>query len=166
MAAAHALDASPVAAGRRVTLVTGCQVPGARRRAPVAPLRHSAIFPMPWRACASRYCLTPASAWGLAKSAWLVARPWLVTCRCLLVGTQAPAWLASSGLALDTKGFVRVNAFQQSTSHAAVFAAGDVASREDAPHARSGVYAVRAGPPLLANLLSVLNGQPLILYVP
>ena len=110
--------------------------------------------------------MTPASAWGLAKSAWLVARPWLVTCRCLLVGTQTPAWLASSGLVLDTQGFVRVNAFQQSTSHAAVFAAGDVASREDAPHARSGVYAVRAGPPLLANLLSVLNGQPLILYVP
>ena len=69
-----------------------------------------------------------------------------------LLGAQAPAWLAGSGLALDEAGFVAINAFQQSTSNPAVFSVGGAASRIDAPHARSGVYAVRAGSPLLGNL--------------
>ena len=43
---------------------------------------------------------------------------------------------------------------------------GDVASRIDAPHPRSGVYAVRVGPPLLANLQAVVRGQPLKPYQP
>ena len=84
----------------------------------------------------------------------------------LAVGAQAPDWLGGSGLALDAAGFVAVNRFQQSTSHAHVFAAGDVASRVDAPHPRSGVYAVRAGPPLLTNLRAALQGQPLQPYQP
>ena len=61
---------------------------------------------------------------------------------------------------------MEVNQFQQSTSHDAVFAAGDIASRVDAPHSRSGVYAVRAGPPLLANLLAAVQSQPLQAYPP
>jgi NADH dehydrogenase FAD-containing subunit len=77
------------------------------------------------------------------------------------MGTHAPDWLQGSGLALSDSGHVRVNAFQQSTSHPEVFAAGDVASRDDAPHTRSGVYAVRAGPPLAHNLIASLEGQPL-----
>ena len=79
----------------------------------------------------------------------------------LAVGAQAPGWLASTGLALDDAGFVGVNSFQQSVSHPAIFAVGDVASRLDAPHSRSGVHAVRAGPPLLVNLRAALKGQPL-----
>jgi pyridine nucleotide-disulfide oxidoreductase family protein len=79
----------------------------------------------------------------------------------LAIGTHAPPWLASSGLALSDTGHVLVNAFQQSPSHANVFAAGDVSSREDTPHPRSGVYAVRAGPPLATNLLAAHEGQPL-----
>jgi pyridine nucleotide-disulfide oxidoreductase family protein len=79
----------------------------------------------------------------------------------LAIGTHAPAWLQDSGLALSDEGHVRVNACQQSTSHANVFAAGDVASRADLPHAKSGVYAVRAGPPLAHNLLATHREQPL-----
>jgi pyridine nucleotide-disulfide oxidoreductase family protein len=75
-------------------------------------------------------------------------------------GTHAPAWLRASQLALDESGYLRVNALQQSTSHANVFAAGDVASRADLSHPRSGVYAVRAGPALAANLAAALAGQP------
>ena len=43
---------------------------------------------------------------------------------------------------------------------------GDVASRIDAPRPRSGVYAVRTGPPLLANLQAAVRGQPLRPYQP
>ena len=79
----------------------------------------------------------------------------------LAIGTHAPPWLQGCGLALSDTGHVLVNAFQQSTSHPQVFAAGDVATRADAPHARSGVYAVRAGPPLAHNLLAFHQRKPL-----
>ena len=54
----------------------------------------------------------------------------------------------------------------QSTSHPEVFAAGDVASRADAPHAKSGVYAVRAGPALALNLRRYIGGGALEPHVP
>jgi len=79
----------------------------------------------------------------------------------LAIGTHAPPWLRGCGLELSESGHVLVNACQQSTSHPEVFAAGDVCTRADQPHARSGVYAVRAGPPLAANLLAAHRGQPL-----
>ena len=84
----------------------------------------------------------------------------------LAIGTSAPAWLQGSGLALDAQGFVATGASLQSTSHAEVFAAGDVASRADAPHTKSGVYAVRAGPPLEINLRRFIGGGPLLPYRP
>ena len=70
----------------------------------------------------------------------------------LVTGSESPAWLAGSGLALNGQGYVVTGPTLQSGSHPEVFAVGDVASRIDAPHPKSGVYAVRAGPPLLANL--------------
>jgi pyridine nucleotide-disulfide oxidoreductase family protein len=82
------------------------------------------------------------------------------------VGSDAPAWLATSGLALDEQGFVRVGATLQSASHANVLAAGDVIVRDDLPHPRSGVYAVRAGPLLAANLRAFVAGGVLAPYVP
>jgi selenide,water dikinase len=77
-----------------------------------------------------------------------------------------PPWLAASGLALCERGFVATGPTLQSTSHPEVFAAGDVASRIDAPHPRSGVYAVRAGPPLALNLRRFLAGGQLSAYRP
>jgi len=79
----------------------------------------------------------------------------------LAIGTHAPPWLRDSGLELSETGHVLVNAFQQSSSHPEVFAAGDVCTRADRPHAKSGVYAVRAGPPLADNLLGAHRSQPL-----
>jgi NADH dehydrogenase FAD-containing subunit len=78
----------------------------------------------------------------------------------LTINGHAPAWLANSGLALDERGYLAVNEFQQSTSHANVFAAGDIASRVDTPHAKSGVFAVRSGAALHHNLLATLLKQP------
>lgn len=84
----------------------------------------------------------------------------------MAIGTSAPAWLAGSGLALDGQGFVATGPTLQSVSHPEVFAAGDVASRHDAPHPKSGVYAVRAGPPLALNLRHAAGGGPLQPYQP
>jgi pyridine nucleotide-disulfide oxidoreductase family protein len=84
----------------------------------------------------------------------------------MATGAQAPAWLQTSELALDAHGFVAVDACQRSTSHPQVFAAGDVSTRIDRPMARSGVYAVRAGPALARNLAAFLAGQPLTAHQP
>ena len=80
----------------------------------------------------------------------------------VLWATQAapPAWLASSGLALDQAGFLAVGATLQSLSHPEVFAAGDVAALTHAPRPKSGVYAVRAGPVLTKNLHAFVAGRP------
>ena len=62
-------------------------------------------------------------------------------------------WLADSGLALDSGGFVALNACLQSLSHDDVFAAGDVASVAEYPRPKSGVFAVRQGIPLARNIV-------------
>lgn len=87
---------------------------------------------------------------------------------CVVAATGAvpPGWLANSGLARAADGFIALGDGQQSLSHASVYAAGDIASRIDAPHARSGVYAVRAGPVLRTNLARALAGEPPLPYQP
>lgn len=84
----------------------------------------------------------------------------------IATGNAAPSWLKASGLALDEDGFIGTGSTLQSTSHPEVFAAGDAASRVDAPRPRSGVYAVRAGPPLALNLARAIAGGVLEPYTP
>jgi selenide,water dikinase len=79
----------------------------------------------------------------------------------LALPTVAPGWLQRSALALDAQGFVSTTPTLQSASHPEVFAAGDVASRNDRDLPRSGVFAVRAGPALALNLRRRLAGGPL-----
>ena len=81
-------------------------------------------------------------------------------------GVAAPVWTKHSQLALDSDGFVAVNAQQQSISHPNVFAAGDVSGRVDRYVAHSGVHAVHGGVVLAKNLTAYLTRQPLQDYKP
>jgi selenide,water dikinase len=81
-------------------------------------------------------------------------------------GPAAPSWPKLAGLAVDARGFILVDSRLQSQSHSGVFAAGDIASIPQHPRPKNGVYAVRAGPPLAANLRRALAGQPLVAWTP
>ena len=81
-------------------------------------------------------------------------------------GVSPSPWLAESGLALARDGFVATGDGQRSSSHDTVFASGDVSSRLDRPHPKSGVYAVRAGPILTENLHLSLHGKAIKSYRP
>ena len=80
----------------------------------------------------------------------------------------AGAWeiFRDSGFATDARGFLSVDDALQSTSHPGVFGAGDCATNEGNPRPKAGVFAVRAGPVLAANLRAFLAGTPLIPFKP
>ena len=79
----------------------------------------------------------------------------------ILVTPGAPApWVAAAGLATDRSGFLRVGPTLQSVSDPAILAAGDVADFSPRRLAKAGVYAVRQGPVLAANLRNLANGRP------
>ena len=82
--------------------------------------------------------------------------------------TQAggPAWLQSTGLALDDKGFILVHPQLQCLNDPLVFAAGDIASLVERPLEKAGVFAVRMAKPLAENLRRSLRGQKLLAYHP
>ncbi|MBV8779152.1 MAG: selenide, water dikinase SelD [Alphaproteobacteria bacterium] len=85
----------------------------------------------------------------------------------LWVTDAAPMpWLADTGLPLDPAGFIAVDEYLRSPGDPAVFAAGDTAAMVGHRRDKAGVYAVRAGPPLAANLRRTLAGQALQRAVP
>lgn len=75
-------------------------------------------------------------------------------------------WLRGTGLALDDRGFVRVNGFLQSVCDPRVFAAGDVASMDGHRLEKAGVFAVRMARPLAHNLRRAVAGRTLLAYRP
>jgi selenide,water dikinase len=74
-------------------------------------------------------------------------------------GPAAPRWLAESGLRADDRGFVLVDDRLRVLSHPNVFAVGEIATIAQHPRPKSGVYAVRQGPSLAANLRLALRGD-------
>jgi selenide, water dikinase len=75
--------------------------------------------------------------------------------------TQAGAapWLAETGLELDSRGFIAVDATLRSINDPLIFAVGDVAAVLPHPRPKAGVFAVRQGPPLADNLRRALTGR-------
>jgi selenide,water dikinase len=82
------------------------------------------------------------------------------------VGARPAPWLAASGLAVTTDGFVEVDAQLRSVSHPQVFAVGDVAHLRANPRPKAGVFAVRQGPVLHRALRAALDGEAPPIYTP
>jgi selenide,water dikinase len=77
-------------------------------------------------------------------------------------GAASHAWLAEAPLPHDAAGFVRVEPTLQVVGHPDLFAVGDCAALAGRPWVRkAGVYAVRQGPALDANLRARLRGARL-----
>ena len=83
-----------------------------------------------------------------------------------VTNASAPSWLGDTGLDVDAGGFVAVNDCLQSTSHDNVFAAGDIAAVLNYPREKSGVFAVRQGPPLARNLARAVQNKSLKAFIP
>ena len=79
----------------------------------------------------------------------------------LATGYASAALLAKTDLSRATDGSANVTSTLQSVNHPHVFAAGDCAHVSGAEVPKSGVYAVRQGPLLAANLLAKLTDKPL-----
>ena len=75
-------------------------------------------------------------------------------------------WLRDTGLALDADGFIRVADTLQTVTDPRVFAAGDIASIENHPLEKAGVFAVRQGATLSENLRRAVQGRSLRGYRP
>lgn len=161
MALALAWRLAALPTGSRVSLVAGADgplagfAPGVRRHA-LAALKARRVTVLP------QACVEIGADFVRLDSGTRVA----CDAPLLAIGTSAPGWLQGSGLALDERGFIATGPTLQSVSHPEVFAAGDVATRVDAPHPKSGVHAVRAGPPLARNLRHALAGEALQPYTP
>lgn len=79
----------------------------------------------------------------------------------VFVVTEASAakWFAATGLALDERGFIAVEDTLATASDPRIFAVGDCATVLKERRPKAGVFAVRQGPPLAANLRRVLLGR-------
>lgn len=77
-----------------------------------------------------------------------------------VTSVRAPEWLRDSGLTLDERGFISVDAQLRSLAFDDIYAAGDVAHLSAQERPKAGVYAVRAGPVLARNLAHVVQAEP------
>jgi selenide, water dikinase len=83
-----------------------------------------------------------------------------------VAGAASVPLFRDAGLPTDAQGFVRTRATLQVEGHEELFAVGDCASFAASPLPKAGVYAVRQGPPLIANLRARLAGGSPVVYWP
>ena len=83
-----------------------------------------------------------------------------------VAGAASLPLFRDSGLATDSRGFVRVRGTLQLAEHDDLFAVGDCASFEGRELPKAGVYAVRQGPVLAQNLRARTGGGELRAYRP
>jgi pyridine nucleotide-disulfide oxidoreductase family protein len=145
----------------RITLVAGSGLApalngGALRRVRRALARHDIALVEGDHAAA----ITP-SHLHLASGAQLKADVAFVSTHARL-----PAWLAATDLPKADNGGIAVRDTLQARDDEAVFASGDCATMVHAPRPRAGVYAVRQGPYLAANLRAAALAEPLKTYRP
>lgn len=76
-------------------------------------------------------------------------------------GSAPHPWIEASGLEIDRRGYLLTSDLLQSVSHPEVFGAGDCAAEQGYPVPKAGVFAVRAGPALAANLRAAVEGRAL-----
>jgi len=84
----------------------------------------------------------------------------------IATGSSAPQNLANISLAVDGNGYLAIQPTLQIVGQTCVFAAGDCATMIEHPRPKAGVFAVRQGPVLAANIRRVLDGELAQPYVP
>ncbi len=97
----------------------------------------------------------------LASGRRIAADATLVT-----TGAAPAAWLGNCGLKTDADGFVAVRPTLQVLDDDDIFAAGDCAGVLEYRREKSGVFAVRHGPPLTGNLRARAEGRPAVPFTP
>jgi selenide,water dikinase len=84
-----------------------------------------------------------------------------------LTGAAAPAMLTASNVVKDDRGFLLVDRTLRAVDGAPVWGAGDCVTLQEFPATpKAGVYAVREGPVLAANLRAATTGGAPREYVP
>lgn len=83
-----------------------------------------------------------------------------------VTGPAPASWITESSLKTNEGGFILVDECLRSVSHPDVFAAGDIATMVAQPRPKSGVMAVRQGPPLAQNLRASAERRALTPFVP
>ncbi|HJU17005.1 MAG TPA: FAD-dependent oxidoreductase, partial [Stellaceae bacterium] len=144
----------------------------------VTLVTRAALLPSHNRRVARRFAriLTERGIAWAAESAVAHVEPHLLVCADgrriafdeALWATEAGAapWLSETGLPLDPGGFIAVDETLRSLGDRQIFAAGDIAAIRGHPREKAGVFAVRAGPPLAANLRRALSSRRLRRAVP
>lgn len=84
----------------------------------------------------------------------------------IATGSRAPEWLAEAGLATAANGSILTRHDLSTLDDPAIFAVGDCATIVGAPREKAGVFAVRQGPVLAANLRCRAHGRELASYRP
>ncbi len=82
----------------------------------------------------------------------------------LSTAARAPHWLAETGLSCAADGSLLIHPTLQTCDDDNIFASGDCAEVIGEPRPKAGVFAVRQGPVLAANLRRHVMGQQLVVH--